>query len=296
MTGTVVGAGSVSLTVTALLLLGPSAVPRLIESIIFPAVLSYLALSVIYLSLIRLFGVLRLRSVANVLAVLAIFGLLAWYSTRMLPLVSEVSQAYLNGQDSFVWVTSVSWVSRQYGALSGIRCRESSGDDTCTPRVMAGPEPACTSFALPEHTGARHGCAACSAPMIGACYAAPRLRSPLRWRGPVCLPVLNPVLNPLWGFAVLSLGGLYQFAATQPLRVLVGAQSSPWQIYGRLLRAQFILLTLFVLPAIVILGVVDARSVALGPTALFGSVVGAILATCIGIFSRRRETIRFPCL
>jgi hypothetical protein len=93
----------------------------------------------------------------------------------------------------------------------------------------------------------------------------------------------NPVVNPMWSFSVLALGGLYQFTATEPLRVLVGNTASPWLTYGRLLRAQLVLMALFAVPALAMLGVVDVRTAVQSPPALFGCVSGAILTTCIGI-------------
>jgi hypothetical protein len=283
MTAVVVGAGAVSLTVTALLLLGPAAVPRLLESIIFPAVLTYLGLSVIYLLLMRVFGVLRLRPIANVLLVLVMFGLLTLYSTRMMALVSAVSQAYLDGRDSFVWVTSVSWLARQYGSLPALAIA------TLLALALM-----CLVMWLTPSQHVRHS-RYLNVPVGGWLR---RVLGPYDWcllrnsQTVVAVSIalalfgylaLARAVNPMWSFSVLSLGGLYQFAATEPLRVLVGSTTSPWRVYGRLLRAQLILMALFFVPALVTLTVVDARLVAQSPPALLGCVGGAIVTTCIGI-------------
>jgi hypothetical protein len=283
MTGVVVGAGFISLAVTALLLLGPAAVPRLLESIIFPVVLTYLALSVIYLLLMRLCALLRLRPIENILLVLTMFTLLVTYSARMTMLVSDVSQAYLNGKNSLIWVTSLSWMSRRYGAFAAF-----AAATLLVFMLMF------LALWLTPNRHVRHS-RYLNVPVGGWLR---RILGPYDWcllrnsqtvvGASIALTlfaylVLSPVANPIWGFAVLSVGGLYQFAATQPLRMLVGAASSPWRIYGQLLRAQLILLALFAVPGLAILSAVDAQTFTQSPLALLGCVGGAILTVCIGI-------------
>jgi hypothetical protein len=283
MTGVVVGAGSISLVVTALLLLGPAAAPRLLESIIFPVVLAYLALSIVYLLLTRLCAILRLRPIENILLVLTMFTLLVVYSTQMTELVSQVSRAYLDGKSGVIWVTSLSWISRRYGVIAGLA-------------VAAFLAVALMLLALwlTPNQHVRHS-RYLNVPVGGWLR---RILGPYDW----CLLrnsqtvvsasialllfgylVLNPVVNPIWGFTVLSVGGLYQFAATQPLRILVGAAPSPWRIYGYLLRAQLVLLALFAVPGLAALSIVDFHALAQSTLALLGCVGGAILTICIGI-------------
>jgi hypothetical protein len=94
---------------------------------------------------------------------------------------------------------------------------------------------------------------------------------------------LNPAVNPMWSFAVLSLGGLYQFTATQPLRLLPGAATSPWRVYGRMVKAQVVLLVVFMLPALWTLAVIDPQTVVQSVPALLGCFGGAVMTTCISI-------------
>jgi hypothetical protein len=284
VTGIVVVAGTISLTASALLLLGPAAVPRLLESIIFPVVLTYLALTIVYQVLARLCTLLRLRTIANILVLLAMFGLQVTYSAGMTPLVSALSENYLDGVDRrFVWVTSVSWASRRYGSIAALagallivmmltllalllspsrHVRHSRYVN-----VPVGPW-------LRRTLGPYDWCLLRnSQTMVGAAVAVPLF----------AYLTLDPAVNPMWSLSVLSLGGLYQFAATQPLRVLVGSTSSPWRTYALLIRAQVILLALFAVPALVVLGVVDQQALAKSPSALAGCFAGAILSSCIGI-------------
>jgi hypothetical protein len=283
MTGVVVGAGAVSFMATALLLLGPAAVPRLLESFIFPAVLAYLILSVIYLLLMRLFGLLGLRPIAHVLLVLALFGILILYSTQVLALAGQVSDAYLNRDDRFVWVSVLSWISRRYGSIPAL-----------AGAVLVAVALAILVLWLTPRQHVRHS-RYLNVP-VGRWLR--RVLGPYDWcllrnsqtflGAAIALAlfvylVVGDAANPLWAFAILSLGGLYQFSATQPLRTLVGAESSPWKVYGRLLRAQLILMTIFVVPALAVLLVIDAQAVVQSPVALLGCAGGAVLTTCIGI-------------
>ena len=283
MTGIVVGVSSISLTVTALLLLGPAAVPLLLESIIFPVILTYLALSVIYLLLMRLFAFLKLRSIENVLLVMAMFGLLVMYSTRMMTLITDVSQTYLNGKNRFVWVTSISWAAHQYGEIPAFAAAALL---VCALILLA--------LYLTPNQHVNHS-RYLNVPVGGWLR---RVLGPYDW----CLLrnsqtavsssisvalfaylCLNPVANPIWSFSVLSVGGLYQFASTQPLRMLAGTVSSPWRIYGHLIRAQLTLLALFAVPGIGILRMVNAHAFGESLPTLLGCICGAILAICIGI-------------
>ena len=283
MTGVVAGAGSVSLVVTALLLLGPAAIPSVLESIIFPVILTYLVLNVIHLALVRVFAVLRLRSIENILLVLTMFVFVVVYSTQMTALVSDVSRSYVDKRHDFAWVTAVSWLSDRYGTVV-----------TLAAAALVATALAVLALWLTPNQHVRHS-RYLNVP-AGRWFR--RVLSPYEWcllrnsqtviTAAVALLlfaylIADPVVNPVWSFAVLSVGGLYQFAATQPLRGLAGAASSPWRIYGRLIRAQFILLALFVTPGLLILGIVDTQALAGSPVALLGSIGGAALSVCIGI-------------
>lgn len=283
MTGAVVAVGSVSLTVAALLLLGPAGVPPLLISIVFPVVLAYLGLSVVHLVLTRLFALLRLRAVQNVALVLTLFTLLVLYARSMSTMVAGVSRGYLDGRDPVFWVTGLSWAARHYGLLA------TAAGTTLLVAVLT---VLVLGLAPSQHVRQARYLNVPVGPWLR------RVLNPYDW----CLlrnsqTVLSaamavmlfaylavaPVVNPLWSLALLSFSGLYQFAATQPLRMIPGAATSPWRTYHRLLRAQLLLLALFALPATAVLAGLGSATVAGSLTAVLGCVVGATLALCIGI-------------
>lgn len=283
MTGVVVAVGSVSLTVAALLLLGPAGVPPLVISIVFPVVLTYLGLSILHLLLTRLFALLRLRAVQNVALVLTLFTLLVLYARSMSTMVASVSRGYLDGRDTVFWVTGLAWAARHYGVLA------TAAAATLLTAVLT-----VLVLVLAPSQHVRHS-RYLKVP-VGPWLR--RVLNPYDW----CLlrnsqTVLSaamavmlfaylgvtPVANPLWSLALLSFSGLYQFAATQPLRMIPGAATPPWRTYSRLLRAQLLLLVLFAVPAAAVLAVVGSATVAGSLTAVLGCVVGATLALSIGI-------------
>ncbi|WP_250031718.1 hypothetical protein [Paractinoplanes maris] len=283
MTGIVVALGAFSFSVAALLVLGPAAIPQLLVSIILPVVLAYLLLSAIYQILARVVGFLRLRSIENVLLILALFVLLVFYSSRMQGLVLEASQAYLNKDEKFAWATAVSWVAHQYGAPAAIGAATALAIAVFFLVIRLAPSRYIRHsryIDVPAGRWARR--------LLGP-YDWCLLRSSQTMVNATTTLVLfvyllfDSKINPIWSFAILSVGGLYQFAATQPLRVLVGTTSSHWRIYGLLIRAQLILLALFALPGIAILWIVDAQALGQGSTALLGCVSGVLITTCVGI-------------
>ncbi|MEU6970005.1 hypothetical protein AB0A71_20150 [Kitasatospora aureofaciens] len=286
MTGAVAAAGFVALSVSALLLLGPAAVPHLLASIVLPVLLVYLALGILYRLLTRLWSLIGLTRIADVLSVLALFGLLAFYAGRMTQLIPDLSRAYLHQQQRYVWVVTISWAWDRYGwfavlpavlsvaavlvvltlALTPNRhVRQSRYLNLPTGRLLdrvLGPYDWC--LLRNSHT-------AVGGSMAIALFA---------------YLAFDPVVNPAWSLAVLSLGGLYQYTATEPLRGMASASAghaSPWRIYGRLLRPQLVLLVLFAVPALVALGVVAPGELAGSWVALAGCVGGAVMTACIGI-------------
>jgi hypothetical protein len=283
MTGVVVAVGSLSLTVATLVLLGPAGVPPLLVSIVIPVVLTYLGLSVLHLALTRLFALLRLRAVQNVALVLTLFTLLVLYARSMSGLVTTVSRGYLDGRDPVLWVTAVAWAARHHGFLP-----------TAAAATLLAAALTVLVVALTPSQHVRHS--RFLAVPVGAGLR--RVLGPYDWcllRNSqtvlsVALAVMlfvylsvTPLADPLWSLALLSFSGLYQFAATQPLRMIPGAATSPWRTYGRLLRAQLLLVALFSVPAVGFLAVRGSTTVAGSLTAVLGCVVGVTLALCIGI-------------
>ncbi|MGW3955943.1 hypothetical protein ACWEKM_34670 [Streptomyces sp. NPDC004752] len=283
MTGIVACAGLISLMVSALLLLGPSAVPYVTASVVLPAALTYLTLSVLYQLLTRVWALVGLRRISNVLSVLAMFALLAAYSVQMKTMIPDLSQAYLDKETRYVWVTSVSWAWHRYGALWAFAAAA----------VLAAALMALTLALAPNqhvrqsrYVNVRAGrrpsrvlgpydwCLLRSSQTVAGAAMAVALFGFL---------LLRPAANPTWSFSVLSLGGLYQFTATRPLRLLPGAAEPAWRIYGRLLKAQLVLLAVFAVPGLGIVLAVDPRLFAQSGPALLGSVGGAVMTTCISI-------------
>lgn len=283
MTGIVAGAGLISLMIGALLLLGPSAVPYITASVVLPALLTCLALSVLHQLLTRVWILVGLRRMSDVLSVLALFALLAVYSVQAKAMIPELSQAYLDKEPRYVWVTSVSWAWHRYGALWTFPAAVLlAAALVALPLALTPNQHIRQSRYVNVRGGSRLGrvlgpydwCLLRSSQTVAGAVMAVALF--------VCL-LLRPVANPLWSFTVLSLGGLYQFTATQPLRMLPGASESAWRIYGRLLRAQVVLLAVFAVPGLVIVLLADPRLFTQSVPALLGCLGGAVMITCIGI-------------
>ncbi|MCS0636448.1 hypothetical protein NX801_12400 [Streptomyces sp. LP05-1] len=283
MTGVVAGMGLVALAVSALLLLGPSAVPYLTASVVLPVALTHLALSVLYQLLARVWGLLGLRRMSNVLSVLALFALLAVYSTRMTTMIQELSRAYLDKRSQRLWVTSVSWAWQRYGALPvlagalllvaallALTLALSPNQHVRQSRYLSLRPAGWTGRALGPYDWCllRSSQTAAGAAMAVALFV---------------YLLLKPAANPMWSFAVLSLGGLYQFTATQPLRLLPGARVSAWRVYGRLVRAQLVLLAVFAVPGLGVVFTLDPELFAQSGPAVLGCAGGAVMTTCISI-------------
>lgn len=283
MTGIVVAVGFTSLTIATLVLLGPAGVPPLLISIVIPVVLTYLGLSIVHLVLTRLFALLHLRAVQNVALVLTLFTLLVLYARSMSDLVTAASRGYLDGRDPVLWVTGISWAARHHGFLP-----------TAAAALLLAAVLTVLVVGLTPSQHVRHS----RFVEVPGSHVLRRALGPYDWcllrNSQTVLSVatavmlfayltVTPLANPLWSLALLSFSGLYQFAATQPLRMIPGAATSPWRTYARLLRAQLLLVALFAVPAVGVLAVLGSTTVAGSLTAVLGCVVGVTLALCIGI-------------
>ncbi|MFG3304796.1 hypothetical protein [Streptomyces wuyuanensis] len=284
MTAVVAAAGLISLVVSALFLLGPSAVGYVTMSVIIPTALTYMALSALYQLLTRLWMLMGLSRMAGILNVLALFAVLAYYSTLMTPLIQDVSGAYLNKRTEYTWVTSVSWAWNEYGpwavlagtvavlaVLTALTFGLAPNQHVRQSRYMKLPG----SVRLRRVLGPYDWCLLRSAQTVAAAAMALAVF--------VYLLLAKPSVNPMWGLVALSFGGLYQYTATQRLRLLPGAQEPAWRVYLRLIRAQLVLLAVFAVPAFAI-------AVAVAPGRLLSSAVvlasclgGAVMTTCISI-------------
>lgn len=285
MTGALAAAGLLSLTVSALLLLGPAALPYLTAAVILPAALAYLALSVLYQLLTRGWALLGLGRIGELLAVLVLFALLTVYAVQLKTVLPDISQAYLDKRTRFVWVTSVSWAWQRYGAAPTLLTALLLVALLLVLTLALAPDQHIRqSRYLNLRAGNRLG------RMLGP-YDWCLLRSSQTVVGVVLAVALYgvllayPAVNPMWSCAVLPLGGLYQFTATQPLRMLPGpgAAVSARRTYGRLLRAQAVLLTGYAVPALALVLAVDPRLFTGSGPALLGALGGAVTTTCISV-------------
>ncbi|MDV3221351.1 hypothetical protein [Intrasporangium sp.] len=283
MAGMVSTVGFTSLTAAAVVLLGPAALLRLLEAIVFPMILTYLVLSAAYLLLGRLLSLVGLRRIEHVVLILAMFALLMVYASRLGPLSSQATEAYLSDRTEFVWVAALAWISGRYGpaamvavflvaaaALVALALWATPNQHVRHSRYLKLP----FDWPLARRLGPYDRCL---------------LRSAQTWLAiAVSVAVfvglcLEPVTNPLWALAVLSMSGLYQFAATEPLRVLVADGASPWRTYGRLLRAQLVLLLALAVPSVAVVAAVRPDQLVGSGVALAGCVAGVLIAICIGI-------------
>ncbi|MEV0262803.1 hypothetical protein AB0I49_15880 [Streptomyces sp. NPDC050617] len=284
MTAAVAAVGLVSLAVSALILLGPSAIGYITASVVLPAALTYLGLSVLYQLLTRLWTLAGLGRMAGVLNVLALFALLAYYTARMTPMIQDFSSAYLSRRTAYTWVTSVSWAWHAYGpwaALAGAAALAAvlvaltfalaPNQHIRQSRYLKLPG----SVRLRGALGPYDWCLLRSAQTVAAAAMALALF--------VYLLLAKPSVSPLWGLAALSFGGLYQFTATQRLRDLPGTREPAWRVYTRLITAQLILLTVFAVPALAITAALAPDRLIPSGAALASCLGGAVMTTCVGI-------------
>ncbi len=274
MTGIVTTVGMVSLAVSALVLLGWSATGYIMASIVLPVALTYLVLSVLYQLMTRLWIMLGAGRMAGMLNVLLLFALLAYYSTLMTSMIQGMSSAYLRGQTDHTWVTLVSWSWTEHGPwLTLAAVVVLLGGLTILAFALTPSQHLSQSRYLNLRFSVRlqvvlrpydwcllrstHTVIAAVMAVAAFCY----------------LVIARSSMNPMWGLATLSFGGLYQFTATGALRVLPGARVPAWVIYARLVRAQLIMLSAFAVPAFVI-------TMAIYPHPLSSSAV--VLASCLG--------------
>ncbi|AXG12758.1 hypothetical protein DN585_04405 [Intrasporangium calvum] len=295
MAGVVSAVGFTSLTAAAVALLGPAVVPRLLEAIVFPIILTYLALSAAYLVLGRVLSLIGLRRVQGILLILVMFGLLTLYASRLGPLSSQATAAYLSDRTEFVWVAALAWLAHQYGpvAMAGVFL------------LAAGTLVAVALWATPsEHVPhSRYLNVPFGWPVarrLGP-YDRCLLRSSQTWLAiAVAVAVfvglcLEPVANPLGALAVLSMSGLYQFASTEPLRVLVADGASAWRTYGRLVKAQFVLLLALAVPSVAVVAAVRPGELGGSALALVGCAGGPSSRSASELPFLRKTTIPSPC-
>ncbi|MGX2995800.1 hypothetical protein JNUCC64_16180 [Streptomyces sp. JNUCC 64] len=283
MTGVVAGVGLFSFAVSALVLLGPAALAPLTVSVVLPSLLVYLALSVLYQLLARLWSLIGLRRIGSVLSLLVLFVLLVLYSTRTDAMAAGLSRAYLDDRPYRIWATAPSWARDEFGtlptiaagllavaALTVLTLALTPNQHVQQSRYLKVPAPGWTRRVLGPYDWCllRNSQTAVAAALAVALFLYLAVRSDS---------------SPLWGFTVLSMGGLYQYTATEPLRALPGARVGAWRIYGRLVRAQLVLLALFVVPGAVVVLLADPGLWASSAGAVLGGLGGVVITTCVSV-------------
>jgi len=283
MAGVVVAVGVGALTTGALVLRGPAALLPILETIVLPAVLVYLLVNLGHQVLARALTALGIRRAQPGLLVLILFAAALVY-LRLIPgLTADLSSAYLDGSSAGPWTSAVLRLAEQWGHAPAIAVTLAGAAALAVLVVLSSP--------------ARHLSQARYLPLRGG-------RLLRRWFGPyewcafrssqTWLPViiaaatfvaltLNPVVHPLWALSLTSMGALYQFASTEPLRLLRGGVASPWTIYGRLLRAQLLLWAFLAVPVTACVLVVDPGSAGATVAPLLGSLSGSVIALGVGI-------------
>ncbi|MEV6429490.1 hypothetical protein [Nocardia sp. NPDC051463] len=283
MIAAVTGILSAGLVGASILLRGPAVVPRLLEAIVFPAVLTYLVLGVVYQLMAAALARLPLRRIGGPVMIVAMFALLLGYATQLGSITSQVSRAYLDHTDPLVWVGILGWLSRSDGFAVMLGAFLTIAGALTVIMIRLTPH---------QHVNAsRYLNCSLELRVLGRLnpYDRALIRSAQTWLAAwVALATftflcINPVVNPLWGFVVLTVGGFYQFAATLPLRMMVGGPASPWAIYGRLIKAHIVVFAIFLVPGTIIAGLVNIDHVVESPLPIVGCVGSVLLVQWVGV-------------
>ncbi|MFJ5231071.1 hypothetical protein ACIQBJ_14400 [Kitasatospora sp. NPDC088391] len=284
MTALVAAAGLVSLAVSSLLLLGPSAVGFITASIVLPTLLCYLLLSVAHQLLTRLWMLAGLGRMAGLLNVLVLFAGAAAYSAGTAGLVQDVAGAYLEDRTRYTWVTSVSWAWHRFGPVAALAGSLLLAAVLVVLVFALAPNrhlPQSAYLKLPgsvrlrRFLGPYDWCLLRSAQTVAAAVLAVAVFG--------YLLVARPGTNPMWALTALSFGGLYQFTATLPLRLLPGVREPAWRVWLRLVRAQAVLLAVFAVPGYVLTTAVEPGRWLSGAAAVAAGLGGAVTTTCVSV-------------
>lgn len=282
MTGLVAGAGFFAVATASVVLLGPAGLLRLLEALVLPMLLAYLLLTVVHLGLARACSALGLRRLQGVVLVLVLFGLLLGYTALMPRLTAEATAVYLHGVRDVTPLTVLPWLHREAGPAGMLAAAAAAAALLAVLALALSPrEPAPSRRFAAVRLGrlGRHVDA-------GTWFV---LRSTQTWLAATVAVVLYAYLavtgtgNPVWALGVASMSGLYQFAATRPLRTLPGARRTPAQVYAGLLRSQCVALAALVVPGAVLAVAAGLAGPAAAATAALGCLSGALVTVGIGI-------------
>lgn len=281
--GLVACVGCMALSVASLLVLGPGALPMVFEAIVMPAVLIYLVLNLAYVLLGRLLVAVGLRKVQGPALILIMFATLIAYLPHVASLTGRVAGAYLDDQDRFVWLNALAWVSRHHGpvpvvlgfllaagVLGALALRLAPSDHVRHSRFVK----------VPVAKRARRFIGPYDLCLVRSTQTGLAVALAL---AVVCWLFVSGGPNPVWGLAILSTAGLYQFAATLPLRALALGMAPAWQTYVLLVKAQLVLLAVFLVPVLALTWATSAYPLGGTLSAVAGCASGVIVTTFIGI-------------
>ncbi|WP_229052234.1 hypothetical protein [Aeromicrobium sp. Leaf350] len=281
--GIVVAAGVGAMAVAALVLRGPSALLPLVESIVLPVLLTYLVVGLAYQLLTWVLTAVGLRRTQPPVLLLSLFALLIAYAATVPRLTAAVSGSYLEGTDERPWTAGVASLADQWGHPAALATCAAAMAVLAVATVALAPNRHLTaSRYLPWRAGAL------TRRLLGP-YDWCVFRSLQTWLPTVLAAAvyvaltIKPLAHPMWALSLVSMGALYQFAATEPLRRLRGGRTPAWSVYVRLLRAQALLWLLLAVPATAAVLVVEPGAVADVVDPLVGSLAGTVLALAVGI-------------
>lgn len=283
MSGAVVTAGVCSLSIASLVVRGPGGLVPLVEAVVLPALLTYLAVSLAHHVLSRILTAVGLRRTQPAVLVVLLFALLVAHVAMVPRLTAEASSAYLSGSGDRPWTSAVSVVADRIGHPGAIASALALVVALAVATVLLTPDRHVRQARfLPWRAGR------VTRRLFGP-YEWCAFRSFQTWLPAVLAAALlvalcvRPVVHPLWSLSVLSMGALYQFAATDPLRRLRGGTPSAWAVYGHLVRAQALLWLTTAVPGAA--AVLAARPELAGGIVVpvVASLAGALVALGVGI-------------
>ena len=283
MSAAVVTAGVCSLSIASLVVRGPRGLVPLVEAVALPALLTYLTVSLAHQVLSRLLTAVGLRRAQPAVLVVLLFALLVAHVATVPRLTAEASSAYLDGSGERPWTSFVAILADRVGHPAAIACGLAAVAALAVATVRLTPD--------------RHVRQARFLPWRAGPLTR-RLFGPYEWCAfrsfqtwlPAVLTVallvalcVRPVAHPLWSLSLLSMGALYQFAATDPLRRLRGGAPEAWAVYGRLVRAQALLWLTAAVPATVVAVAVRPELAGGLAAPLVASLAGVLVALGVGI-------------
>ena len=283
MSAAVVTAGVCSLSIASLLVRGPRGLVPLAEAVVLPALLTYLTVSLAHQVMSRVLTALGLRRAQPAVLVVLLFALLVVHVGTVPRLTAQASSAYLERSGERPWTSAVAVLADRIGHLAAITSVLAAVVALAVATVLLTPD--------------RHVRQARFLPWRAGIVTR-RLFGPYEWCAfrsfqtwlPAVLAVallvalcIRPVVHPTWSLSLLSMGALYQFAATDPLRRLRAGTPSAWAVYGHLVRAQALLWLTAAAPVAAL--TVAARPELAGGLAvpLVASLAGVLVALGVGI-------------